>query len=322
MRQLLLAVALFALPLNATDFPFGSIATGGFSAAANCQSGGPVVYVHDRGGTTIMRPDAGLAVTSVGTKFVSAAGIGEGGGLWVLDAADQHAFTPFTQALLGPPQGRFAVVLAMAPAGDDALYALVENSLAPAFEIWVVSEAHGLLLRRGLPPRSDIQNRISEPISSIDVDSTGCIVYYTTRSNIARLNVCANIVLPDFVSDPALGVRVLPDGGLLAGSQNTLRRYSAQGQLLKTTALPDDRREIEAIAIDVDPRLAWVLLSAPHNCGDTKARLVCVDIDSGAIVKSYVTDYPLADRLTLAVAGGWTALDPAAFPPRRRRAVH
>src|SRR5689334_5718047 len=119
MRSLLLAVALFAAPLQAADFPFGTLATGGFPTTVHCSNGGfvgPLLSIHDRSGTTLMHPSDGLAVTSVGTTLVSAASVGEAGGIWILDQ-DGNA-QPFTNAPLGRPNGSAAVVFGMTSAGD------------------------------------------------------------------------------------------------------------------------------------------------------------------------------------------------------------
>jgi hypothetical protein len=259
-------------------------------------------------------------MTAVGHSLIGAQSLDEQNGIWVLDSTTDR-LSPFTNMPLGPPRGRLMLALATTPAGDDAVYALVINNSAPLFEFWLVTPAHGLLLRRGLPVRSDIELTPPDPIPSIDADSSGCTVYYTTKRNIARFNVCANLALPDFAADSATAIRVLPDGGLLAGDGNSLSRYDRDGRFVKLVRLSDGNRHIGALAIDVDPRTAWVLMVSTNPCDSTRSTLLHIDIDSGAVLARNETDYRLIDRPRIAVAGGWYAVGPTSFPPPRRRAV-
>ncbi len=322
MIRLLLIGTLLAAPLYAGDFPFGSIITSGFPVDAGCRSGRnsgfPVANVYDRGGTMIWHEGGPLAVTAVGHSIVGADQLGQEGGFSVLGT---DRVTPFTNMPLGPRRGTLMLALALTPAGSDAVLALVINQTPPLLEFWLVTRAHGLLLRRGLPERNDIDIAPPDPIAAIDADSSGCIVYYTTNRSIARFNVCANVALSDFAVTRATAIRVLPDGGLLAGKGEILARYDRDGRFLSYVRLSDGNREIGALAIDVDPRLAWVLMRSADPCDSTKSTLLLIDIDSGAILNRLETDTRLIDRPRIAVAGGWYAVGPTSFPPPRRRGV-
>jgi len=292
--------------------------------AARCSYGiygGPLLAVDDRSGGPLLRRggDTSVVTTTLGKSVVASGGIGQFGGLDLIDSPDSSV--PFGLPL-GAPNGSVAVVFAMTPAASDAIFAAVENQSAPVYELWLVRKDAGLLLRRAIPPRDDLRERMVQRITSIDADASGCTVYFTTGSHIGRFDVCSNRMLDDFTSERALSIRVLPDGGVLAASDTSVRRYNPDGSIRSTMWLPDVGSDASAVALDVDPHLAWVLVVDHDGCGEAKARLRHLDIDSGEWLDSRETDYRLVDRVSIAVVNGWYAAvqfppDPP-VPPRRR----
>jgi len=74
----------------------------------------------------------------------------------------------------------------------------------------------------------------------IDLAADGCTMYYTSVGQfIHRLDVCTGTQLPNLNSIPlsggaALGLRVMPDGGVLVAAQNDVERLNASGQVIAT----------------------------------------------------------------------------------------
>jgi len=73
----------------------------------------------------------------------------------------------------------------------------------------------------------------------LDLDATGCVLFYTsTGLNISRYNVCTNTQLSNFNAAPfatgsaALGLRVLPDGGVIVSTTTQLVRLDSNGNVV------------------------------------------------------------------------------------------
>lgn len=319
MRIILLFAALLAAPAHGADFPYGHLATAGFATPPHCIRGEvytPAIAIHDRSGAVVRRSgDEITALTTLGNTIVIADQL-------VIATLDRSgSWARFTDGFLPPRHASAAVIRAMTPAGDNAIWAVVRSSAAPIYEFWLVTREHGALLVRPIPPRNDYRTEPFGPdsgITSIDTDASGCIIYFTTGINIARFNGCAGVSMPNFTTDPAQTIRVLPDGGVLAGSANNLRRYDRNGYLVATISLPGIGQTVGSLALDNDPRLAWVLMS-DGVCGSTPARLLQVNIESREVVAQRETDYLLSDYRVIAVVGGWYARIGTSTPPPRPR---
>src|SRR3989454_8080797 len=78
----------------------------------------------------------------------------------------------------------------------------------------------------------------------IDLAADGCTLFYTSWGpNVKRFNVCTQTQLPDFNLAPmpggeAIGLRLLPDGGVLVSSGAVIARLDASGALVQTYSLP------------------------------------------------------------------------------------
>lgn len=74
----------------------------------------------------------------------------------------------------------------------------------------------------------------------IDLAADGCTLFYTSQGpNVKRFNVCSNQQLQNFNTDPVpgrftYGLRILPDGGVLAASNSVIARLGGDGRLLQT----------------------------------------------------------------------------------------
>src|SRR5207245_7052138 len=86
----------------------------------------------------------------------------------------------------------------------------------------------------------------AEPRASfkIDLAADGFTLFYTAWGpNVKRFNVCTQTQLPDFNLAPmpggeAIGLRLLPDGGVLVSSGAVIARLDASGALVQTYRLP------------------------------------------------------------------------------------
>jgi hypothetical protein len=72
----------------------------------------------------------------------------------------------------------------------------------------------------------------------IDLADDGCTMYYTSAGQLVhRFDVCVSAQLPDLSSVPlsggaALGLRIMPDGGVIVAAQNDVERLNASGQVI------------------------------------------------------------------------------------------
>ncbi len=100
--------------------------------------------------------------------------------------------------------------------------------------------ASGVLLQ-AFPVAPD--NRGSARIA---LAADGCTMFYTSQGpNVKRYDVCAGGQLPDFNTAPSpsgenYGLRVLPDGGVLAAMATTIGRLDASGNLVQTYGVPGE----------------------------------------------------------------------------------
>jgi hypothetical protein len=326
---LLLIAALCAAPVYAGDLQPGQVASSG---DRGCQfdalpvPGGFAIYDH-AGGLLHQQPPSPGASTlrdliALGGRIV---GVPDGGtnesSIETIDADGNRA--PFTAHLPGLTS---ASIAGLAPAGRDAIYAVVAGDRGA--EVWRIDRAGGVTLKRQLP---DARN-IPGSLIGLDTDASGCTLYYPTNDSnghIARFNVCSGVALADFGggSYAAAGLRLLPDGGILMHDLSKLRRYDRNGALVRELPLnvlfpppsPEYFASIEGIALDPDPHFVWLLVSDGNPCGGSIPLLV--NLDSAQAVNSPFPNFALNRYLSLAVAGGWSAAISSAPPPRRRAAV-
>jgi hypothetical protein len=311
---------LIVVPLHAGDLQPGQVVSSG---GRGCQldalplPGGFAVYDHAGNLLDQQAPSPGSStlrhLIGVGNGV---AGVPDGGtnesAIATVDADGNRS--PFAAPLAGLSS---ASILGLAPAGRNAIYAVVGS------EVWRIERSAGVTLKRQLPART------GAPLA-LDTDASGCTLYYTTDSGrIARFNVCTDTSSSDFgggASFAAAEIRVLPDGGIVEYDRSKLQRYDRNGALIRELPLdvllparsPEFFASIEAIALDTDPRFAWILVFDGNPCGGSMPLLI--NLGSGYVSNTPFPNFAINRDLSLAVTGGWSAASSSA-PPSRRRAV-
>src|ERR1041385_1784208 len=124
----------------------------------------------------------------------------------------------------------------------------------------------------------------------MDLAADGCTMYYTSDGqHIQRYNICTSTQLPNLNSAPlsdrayagALGIRILPDGSVLAADHYSIQRLDSNGNVVgKYYGFPDNG--LAAIALDPDGQTFW----ATHTAASV---LLHIDISQGAVLSIFPT---------------------------------
>ncbi len=124
----------------------------------------------------------------------------------------------------------------------------------------------------------------------MDLAPDGCTMYYTSNGqNIQRYDICSSTQLSNLNDVPlsnrtyagALGVRILPDGGVLAANHQNVQRLDSNGNVVRTYyGLRDNG--LAAIALDPDGQTFWAT--------DTAASMLLhIDLSQGVILGTFPT---------------------------------
>lgn len=125
----------------------------------------------------------------------------------------------------------------------------------------------------------------------IDLAGDGCTVFYTSfGSRVLRFNVCANTQIPDFalLPDTALGLRVLPDGGVLVAAASVIVRFNSSGDQIATFDIPFEGNLWFGVDLDVDSSKFW---AADH----LNLKVVKFDLNTGEQLQTIFTLAPPKD---------------------------
>jgi hypothetical protein len=170
-----------------------------------------------------------------------------------------------------------------------------------------------------------IVDRVDAPrgqyyVRSMDVAADRCTIFFGADDAIGRFNICTRTRGTDFARQRADALRVMPDGGLVAGYGKDIVRFDARGNAIRRIVIPSmsSAESIGAIALDVDPAIVWAITT--FGCSFGMARVVAVNVDSGTIVGG-PSSLQNGNGFAIAVAGGWRAADHPDLAPPRRRAV-
>ncbi len=120
----------------------------------------------------------------------------------------------------------------------------------------------------------------------MDLAADGCTMYYTSVGHfISRYNVCTSTQLPNFNVQPlpstsgALGLRILPDGGVIVADIQAIYRLDAGGNLVATyDAVGDDY--FVSVFLDPDGTSFWSSSFGTSN-------VYKFDIATGAVLMSF-----------------------------------
>jgi hypothetical protein len=124
----------------------------------------------------------------------------------------------------------------------------------------------------------------------IDLAPDGCTMYYTSNGqHIQRYDICSNTQLSNLNDAPlsdrpyagALGVRILPDGSVLAANHHDVQRLDSNGNVVGTYYGFSDNG-LAAIALDPDGQTFW----ATDTAG---SMLLHIDLSQGAILGTFPT---------------------------------
>ena len=145
----------------------------------------------------------------------------------------------------------------------------------------------------------------------IDLAADGCTLFYTSWGpNVKRYNVCTGAQLPDFNLAPmpggeAVGLRVLPDGGVLVSSGAVIARLDATGALVQTYSLPTGEFQYWFGLDVVGDGTFWavndywqtVSPSVPNYTSVVShtANVYKFDLVTGAVLASFNTRTPVID---------------------------
>lgn len=164
------------------------------------------------------------------------------------------------------PVGGNGFPYALAVDARGNMYVLVDSPSAFGHaEIAAIDRTGALRARYPLGP-------MAVDGATIDLAADQCTLFIGAPDGVRRLNVCSGTSLPPF---PAAGqvVRVLPDGGLLVTHMGApIRRYSAEGLLVRTYAVS---QLITAIALVNNGTAAWYAVP----CSEVFVEL---DLETGA----------------------------------------
>jgi DNA-binding beta-propeller fold protein YncE len=135
----------------------------------------------------------------------------------------------------------------------------------------------------------------------LDLDAGACVVFYTSGGlNVNRYNVCTNTQLSNFnnvafvAGSAALGLRVLPDGGVIVSTTTQLLKLDSTGNLAGTyDAVGEDG--FAGVTLDPDGHSFW---TASYTTG----MVYKFDIQTGAIVQSFTIGYAAKSVLVVPAA--------------------
>ena len=139
----------------------------------------------------------------------------------------------------------------------------------------------------------------------IDLAADGCTLFYTSWGpNVKRYNVCTGAQLPDFNLAPmpggeAVGLRVLPDGGVLVSSGAVIARLDATGALVQTYSLPTGEFQYWFGLDLVGDGTFWavnnITSSVITSSVSSKPNVYRFDLATGAVRASFNTGTPVID---------------------------
>jgi DNA-binding beta-propeller fold protein YncE len=123
----------------------------------------------------------------------------------------------------------------------------------------------------------------------MDLAPDGCTMYYTSNGrHVERYNVCTNTQLPYLNQTPlpgdgagALGLRILPDGGVIVADYYDIRRLDSAGNVVALYHVVADAGFVD-ILLDPDGKTFWAASF------DTST-VYRIDIATGQILMSFHT---------------------------------
>ena len=151
-------------------------------------------------------------------------------------------------------------------------------------------------------------------VAALALGPDACTLFYASQGHlIKRFDVCTNTQLPDFaalptdpVNEPIYGLRVRPNGEVLAAEAYTIFRLDPTGDLLQTytAASLGETSFFFALSLDPDDTTFW-------TAGYFTGQVYQVDLETGAVRVTFPVP-PATTVPGLAVYGGASALEPQA----------
>lgn len=175
-----------------------------------------------------------------------------------------------------------------------------------AGNIYILGERSGESRLLGVTPQGALRFDIALPGADgpIDLAADQCTLFYWGAGGIQRFNVCEGNPLTSFVASLPPHTRdfkILPDGGVLVLTANSLVRYSSGGVLVSTRPLTPSR-EYSALALGENGASAY--LDPSYDCN---AVFQQVDITTGAVIREVPTNVLFSYAYGIVPYRGWTA---------------
>jgi len=146
---------------------------------------------------------------------------------------------------------------------------------------------------------------IDGSVLSADLAADQCTLFYLTGTAIGRYDVCRRQPLPPFLQTLlryVSSIRILPDGGLLATSEETVLRYNSTGEMIAEYARAP-YNAWHSSTLDANGRIAWI--------GGSRS-MARIDLLTGETTISQGSSGEIYD---FAVVGEWTAATSVLAPP-------
>ena len=174
----------------------------------------------------------------------------------------------------------------------------------------------------GLPSTAYIVAAERRASFKIDLAADGCTLFYTSWGpNVKRFNVCTQTQLPDFNLAPmpggeAIGLRLLPDGGVLVSSGAVIARLDASGALVQTYSLPGGGYQYWFGLDLVGDGTFWAVNNVTSSLSSSSVsstdNVYKFNLATGAVQASFNTKTPVID---VAVSPGVKAAMRTTFAP-------
>jgi PKD repeat protein len=140
----------------------------------------------------------------------------------------------------------------------------------------------------------------------IDMASDECTIYYTSQgTTVFRFNVCTGQQESPFATTltTGLGIKILPDGGVLAANKQNIIHFDSAGQVVTKYTAPGESCWV-SLALDPDRKSFW----AVDYCSSDVVRF---EVSSGNLLAKFNSGTPTNNVYGIGMRGPASHLAPA-----------